>query len=450
MGEVEIHVGQILLSTQLAGMEATLKTTPSVNENSGGGDSKWVKNGGSDDYPLQLRTDAENDTVILPGLRLNAKLLYGGGLVYGRFKKNDKGELDWQYEYDLAIERWLRNTQMARQLFTLFYDIAFGAIAYPLFTKSVGGNSIAMMRLEHSRYMHCRLDKVDANGNHKYCFVSPDMGTSYFDEKKMQKYLVAPQYGTAEWVKKLAPGTSYVLPIKLVDTGRQNYPKPDWDSARSSNWVSISKSIAALNKGAIDNSMRPMWHIEIHQEFWPNYYGEEVWSKLFPPEKREKIKQYCDIIAKHLMGAENTGKYISSAILAPANQPEKLYHMLKITALENKVQLGSDGWYLTTSREASQHKVAAMSLTPSLMGIMPGDGGMGAGSGSNNRVELNQRVLMGVSEQDMFTNFMYHVAEVNGWPLDLVWTIKQGLITTLDSGAESSATSPMENTNSNG
>ena len=447
---MHIVSGSVLVTT--GGISSNVRTTPAVHENDGGKGAKWVLNGANDAYPNELRTDAEGDTVISPGLRLNAKLLYGGGLVYGRFKKLDSGKLDYQYEYLPQIEGWLRNTNISRQLFTMFYDLSFGGTAYLLFTKSFDGR-IRSVRVEHTRYTHCRLNEVNSNGEHTKCYVSPDMGTSSLDPQKVTEYAVAPNYDTVEWVKKLAPGKSYVMAIKAVDTGRQVYVKPDWDSARASDWVAISKSIAALNKSALNNSMRPLWHIKIHQDFWPNYYGEAAWKAWNDTQKRDKVKAYCDVLANELMGAENTGKYVASPVISSKLAPEKLIDMLTFTPLENKVQLGQDGWYLTTSREASQHKLSAMSLTPALTGMMPGDGGMGAGSGSNNRVELNQRVLMAVAEQDMYINWIYHVAEINGWPTDLVWTIKQGLITTLDTGAETTTTAPMNqpsNANNNG
>jgi hypothetical protein len=141
MSEVHIATGKVLLTTNVEGIDVRgeLRTSPAAHENDGSKQNKWVLSGSNDMYPNELRQDAESDTVILPGLRLNAKLLYGGGLTYGRFVAEDNGRLDWKFAYDPKIEQWMRGTNIARQLLTIFYDVKFGGMAYPLFTKSVDG-----------------------------------------------------------------------------------------------------------------------------------------------------------------------------------------------------------------------------------------------------------------------------------------------------------------------
>ncbi len=424
-------------SAAASGPKATPSAIEEVDLN-----TKFVKWGTDNTYPKQFQTDVESDTVILPGVRLNAKLLYGGGLVYGKIVPVDH-DLDWQYSRDLVIERWLRANNIARQLFMLFYDLSLINIAYPLFTLSADGKSIARMSMQYTRAINTRLSPVNAYGEHTMAFTHPDMGTSDFKNADAKQFKTAPSFNTVEWIRKnVKGGESFVVPIKGVDTGRQVYPMPDVESARKSKWVRISKTIAALNEAALLNGMRPMWHIEIHDSFWPNWVGAEVWASLEIDNKKAKIKEFNEAISKQLIGVENTGNYISSPMVSLPGVPDKILHLIKITPLENKMALGSDGWYLTTSREASQHKLSAMSLTPALTGMMPGDGGLGAGSGSNNRVELNQRVLMSVADQSMFLNWMYMVAEYNGWDEELEFVIKQGLVTTMDQGKETQTKLP--------
>lgn len=408
---------------------------------------EFVDWGETNDTPNLLKADLESSTVVTAGMRVASKLMYGGGLVYGTINL-DGGKRNWSYAYDIEVERWLRKSNVARQLFALLYDLSFAANAFPLFTKSADGKSIARLSTKHTRAMFTRLGRVNGYGEHDKVYVNPDFGTNFYKEENTKVYKCAPEYGTADWVReKVKPGESFVLPIKAIDTGRQNYAQPDWNSARVSNWISIGKSVAALNKAMMNNSMRPLWHIEIHPDFWVVKFTKEVWSAYSPAQKLDKIKEFQTDLANTLLGVDNAGAYIASSFAHEAGLPEKAYSLLKITALENKLLQGKDGFYLTTSREVSQHAVVSMGLDSAMLGTMPGDGGMGAGSGSNNRVAFNQRVLLSKADQDMVLNFMYMVAEVNGWNEAYEWVIEQGLITTLDAGAEAEKAKPLGNEN---
>jgi hypothetical protein len=401
--------------------------------------------GDMDDMPNLLKADLESSTVVTSGMRVASKVVYGGGVVYGKITV-DNGKRNWHYAYDAVIERWLRKNNFAKQLFTIFYDLSFTGNAFPLFTKSTDGKSIARVSTKHTRSMFTRLSKVNGYGEHAHAFVNPDFGTNYYNAENTKKYKCAPEYGTAEWIKEnIKPGESFIFPLKTVDSGRQNYSMPDWNSARTSNWISIGKSVAALNKAMMANSMRPLWHIEIHVDFWANMYGKDAWAAYAPAQKLEKIKEFQTNLANTLLGVDNAGAYIASHMPYEQGVPEKAFSLLKITPLENKLLQGKDGFYLTTSREVSQHAVVSLGLDSAMLGTMPGDGGMGAGSGSNNRVAFNQRVLLSKADQDMVLNFMYMIGDVNGWDEDYEWVIEQGLITTLDAGAEAQKTEPMAN-----
>lgn len=438
-GGVILSATNVLASTKPAGK---IKTTPSESEDPQKG-NEYVLWGESDDTPNNLKTEAQENTVLTAGMRLMAKLNYGGGLSYGNIVVKD-GKRNWDYAYEPQIQKWLRETNFPRHLFTLFYDIGQSGNAYLLFTKSQDGKSIARVTSEHTRPVFVRLDRVNKQGEHAKAFVNPDFGTSYLKPENTVTYPVCPTYDAAYWVKTaVKDGGSFILPQKLVDAGSQVYSTPDWNSARTSNWSSIAKSIALLNKAMLENSMRPLWHIEVHADFWPAYKGKEVWETLKndPKKRQATIEEFHNALSDKLMGAANAGCYIATPLAHEAGIPEKAFGLVKITPLENKLLQGKDGFYLTTSREASQHLVVSMGLDSAMMGTIPGDGGMGAGSGSNNRVAFNQRVLLAKADQDMFLNFMYMVAEVNGWP-DYEWLIDQGLITTLDAGAEATTPTP--------
>lgn len=408
---------------------------------------KYVDWGTNNDFPVKLRKEAETDTILLPGIRLSAKLLYGGGLSYGKFSYQD-GKRDWQYVEDKQVRKWLRDNNISRQLFMLLYDVCFYGSGYLMMTLSADGKQIARVSLKHSRASYVRLSPINRFGEHELAFINADYGTNSFVEDKTVTVKVAPEFGAVDWIKQnLKGGDSFILPIKSIDAVRQNYPQVDWYSSVAMGWSEIGKDIAKLNKAYLKNAIRPMWHVEVHPDFWPTRYGAEKWASASEKEKVAFIKDFHSDLSDILQGVDKSGGYISTPLAYVKGLQHEAFSLVKITSLENKVEKGKDGWYLNTSRESGQHKVVSLGLDSAMMGTIPGDGGMGAGSGSNNRVAFNQRVLLSKAEQDMYLNFMYLVSEYNGWDDDLEFTIEQGLITTLDSGAEASAPAAPANNN---
>jgi len=416
---------------------------------------KWAPWGSNDDVPNLLKKDAEQNTIVLPGIRLASKLIYGGGLSIGKTVIDEKGKRDWQYVKDKGVDKWMRANNFAKQLFSILYDITFYGNAFPMFTLSLDGKTITRLSVNHSRALFTRLSPINQYGEHEMAFINADFGNSSKKEGVTIELPAAPEFGAVQWIRnKVKPGKSFILPIKSIDAGRQNYSLPDWNSAREMKWLEIGKDIAALNKAYLANSMRPLWHIEVHPDFWPTRYGAEVWIKMSAELKKSHIDKFHSDLMSKLGGVDNAGSYISTPLAMLKGFPEKAYELVKITCLENKVDKGKDGWYLTTSREAGQHLVVSMGLDSAMMGTIPGDGSIGGGSGSNNRVAYNQRVLLSKPEQDMYLNFMYMVAEYNGWNEELEFVIEQGLITTLDQGGEATrAAAPADvpkNVNGNG
>lgn len=444
--ELVVDYSGVILSTKLNLTDGSKVPSMQSKDELLNTSKSYVPWGANDDFPNHLRKEAESDTIILPGIRIASRFLYGGGLAYGKLVVNE-GKRDWQYARDMEIEKWLRNSNVARQLMTIFHDIVFYANAFPMFTMSIDGKKIARISTQHSRAPWCRLSAVNTYGEHEHCFINPDRGTTSDNATNDGKKLkCAPQFGAVEWVReKISGGESFIVPIKAIDGGRQNYALPDWESARKMLWVKIGKDIARLNQAYLNNAMRPMWHVEVHPEFWKKRFGDELWDTLDAKQKIAKINEFHQDLHNKLSGVDNASTYISTPLSHVRGFEHQAFSLVKITYLENKTEKGKDGWYLTTSREAGQHKVVSLGLDSAIMGTIPGDAGMGAGSGSNNRVAFNQRVLMSNGDQTMYLNFMYMVAEINGWDPELEFIIEQGLITTLDAGAEASSPQPPAN-----
>lgn len=443
MHQTESGMSFIAISDPLVvtGLQSTemVKLPTSVNKNEDiTTATNYVTAGQNDNFPNKLIEAFEKDTVLTPTVRLAATLLYGGGIAIGQYQYvNNKR--DWQpYNYP-PFWKWAKATALNMQLFTILYDYCYFAIAYPMLTLSLDGKTIARVSTKNSRSKACRLGRKKANGEYDEVFINPDFGTSYFNKELTKSLKVIPEFAGAEWLKKNAkPGASYIFPIRRIDSGREYYPMPDGYSAISSGWVEIASLIAIYNKAVLKSGATFKWHIEVHPDYWPSRFGLK-WEQSSPTEKVEMMKEQVNEWKKALFGAENADAVIATAMKHVPGKNEETYSLVKITKLDNSTN-GKDGSYLNASREASQHKIIAMGMDPTLVGALPGDGGMGAGSGSNNRVAFNQRVLLSKADQDNVLQLMELIRDFNEWPETMEFAIDQGLITTLDAGAEAAVT----------
>lgn len=428
----------IVMTSQYSELPAPPKVEGSNDEDQTTS-SDFVYWGTNNDFARKLAADIEVDTVLLSGLRIASKLLYSGGVVTGKFDYTN-GKRDWIYVDAPEFRKWWRQNQFSSTMFSFIYDYVAWCSGSILCTMSQDGKTIARASNNLSRFINVRLGRIDPKtGWPTKAYINSDFGTSFYKVDKNKEVFVAPKYAAAEWIEanreKLA-GKSFLWVCQGTDLFRQYYPQSDFNSSVASGWVEMSKIIVIFNKALLENGMNLKWHAEVHPDFWPLKFGKDTWNSWRDEEKVAKMKDWFDELDKTLVGASNASGVFATAMMHIPGEPEKVYSLVKLTALDGKIGTGKEGAYLNTNREASQHKVIALGLDPAIVGALPGDGGMGAGSGSNNRVAFNQRVLLSKSDQDNLIEFFYFLRDVNGWDESLEFTIDQGLITTLDSGAE--------------
>lgn len=391
--------------------------------------------GGSDKFPIDLIGDAKKDTVILPGLRFKTEMQYGAGLSHGTISiDKTTGKETFVPQRVPEVISFLRNSNSAYTFYTIFYDLNFFGVAFPMFHLSKDGKSIVRMSTRGSRAKACRLGKADKYGNFNIVRVNADFGTSDRDPNADISYDCAPQQGLHEWLeeRKAKKNTKpFIFPVFLPDYGSTYYPTPDWNSARESKWLELSSQIAIFKSFMMKNQVSLQYHIEIHNEYWPTRFGREQWGKMSEEEKLNAAQDEFNEINDRLTKPENSGKSIMTSLGYSKNQPDKTYSLIKVTEIGHK--FSKDGTYIEDSKEASEHKISALGLHPEIIGAAPGQK-MGAGSGSGNRTAFNQRVYMSKGIQDFVAYPMYQVAQYNGWSPDLEFVFRNSLIETKDRG----------------
>lgn len=394
--------------------------------------------GDNDDFPVLLTADAEKDTVITPGIRFKSEMHYGGGVTSGKIEIEKGKEIFTPTRHEDFIDFQRRNN-IDHQLLLTFYDLNYQSFAAIQLVKSTDGKSIARYTLANTRAKHCRLSVRDKDGRSKWLYINADFGTEHYKKENTRKLPIAPEYDAAAWFKASKHEECVVI-VKIPDSGRQYYPVPDWNTSRKSEWYEISQSIAKFKKYLMQNQMSLKYHVEIHPEYWPLAFGADAWNNMDEDTRKEKVQAYVTEFADFMTKPEAAGKAWLTTMGMADHNPEKAYSHIKITELGSKIS--KDSAYIEDSLEASKHKMSSMGLHPELLGNTPSSQ-LGAGSGSGNRVAFNQRVGMSKPTQDLALWPLGIVRDYNGWDKEIIFRMRNSLITTLDKGAE--ATKPSAN-----
>lgn len=395
--------------------------------------------GTNDNYPNDVIKDAEKDTVILPGIRFKSDMHFGGGVGAGIIDVDANGKEIFRYERDPAFIQFKRANKLNQEVYLGLYDLNYFSTSVVLMALSEDRQKIVRYTHRLSRSSNIRLGRRDSYGNIKSVFVNPDFGTSEYQLANNKEYLVAPEFGAADWVAEKRPKVFAVV-MQVADSGRMYYPMPDWHTARNSEWMKISSAIAVFKKHLMQNQFSLKYHIKVHPQFWPQYFGAETWEGYSDAEKQANASEWLESLEEFFKGTEAAGNNLMTSMGEYLNnQGGSTFDMVEIEDISNR--FSKDGTYIEDSKEASEHKISALGLHPDIVGSSPGSR-IGSGSGSGNRVAFNQRVSMSRPIQDIVLSPLEIVRDFNGWNPELEFRIRESLITTLDTGA--AATKPEE------
>lgn len=404
----------------------------------------YVYQGASNDELIQNLTKAENDSVILPGIRFNASMYYGGGLAYGTLDidPTTKEEVITPI-VDKDIKSFLETSRIHEQLMMAFMDIEASGYAVLQFHFSKDHKKIAMVSCEFTRAPWCRFAKRNSEGNIPKVYLNANFGTQEHKADDDKEIECLPVFWDVDDITKLAKAykKSFAVILRVPDLRRQYYPRPDWNSVIDSGWYEVGQAIPKSKLHLLKNQFAIKYHIEIHKDYWHTRFGSVEWARMSDAEKQAAKKTELDTITTYLQGTDKIGSTFFSemfeAIGGTGNS--ELRSLIKINEMQFKT---ADGSFMKESNESSDHKLSALMIHPEIIGSAPGSK-MGAGSGSASRVAFNQRVSLSLFKQQLILDVFRVARDYNGWDPKLVFYIRNSLITTLDTGAEAVNPDPI-------
>jgi hypothetical protein len=413
----------------------SIVVTPSKNEDKAV-EKKWITSGTSDKVLNEYKNFAEKSTVIMPGLRFNAAMRFGGGIEYGKVEVVD-GEKRFVPVVIDEIEEFFERNKIDEQFFTSLLDLETFFFSVAQLGKNLKGDKIVRLTNQFTRASWCRFQRRDNQGNIPNVFVNADFGTGDYQESNTKPITCAPEFIEEEWFENFKKGNKkeFAVVCRNPDLGRNYYPVPDWYTSIESGWYDIAQLIAEAKKFMFKNQFAVKYHIKINPRYWEAIYGKEAWAKFSDKERSDKKKQELDRISSFCQGTENFGATFYTETMY-AHETQKFEGLIEFDELKN--DFSASGAFMKESNESSDHMLSSLLIHPDIIGNAPGST-LGSGSGSGNRVAFNQRVALSLINQMIALEPLRIVSRYNKWGVKFM--VRNSLITTLDTGA--SATKPQ-------
>lgn len=393
-----------------------------------------------------------------------ARALYGAGIVPGRITgiKDDNSEIFTPLDRDKekAIYKVLDQRRMFRFWMEYLQDWTWFANCFP---EAVFSNDCTeITHFVHQESCDSRFKQQDKDGNFSTIFMSKLWGASSdqfakFDPKKVIRGLInnpispdlippeflktfdaIDMYNALESAKAIAGRKkdqkglkSAILPVNYPSVNKTYYQVPAWDGARLAGWVEIAAKIPSLLKTLYNKAFRIRYHIEIPENYFSKKFGPEVWDGMTEEKQTQARKDLLTEMDKFLSGDENAFKsFISFFEIATVGKEE--YGRIKITVVEDKTNLDKE---MVTQSAADIQVLISMGVDPTIFSAGTIGTGQQRSGGSDKRESFLIYCALLNLERQVALEPIYLMRDFNGWDDDIVFRIRDTVLTTLDTGA---------------
>lgn len=410
----------------------TRVTTPIIKAE---GSSKMVSWGDNNDFPQQVIADVRKDPELPTLLNKAAKLIYSGGLMWGKVVKGADGLetlMPLEPAKDLTVREWVRRSNLNRYALEASVDLTWFRNVFPEVVLNVGRTEIIQICTQAAE--ECRWSIQSSNGLSETCFINANFPDETEDGPHTKKLPVLdPYFDPVENLRANTKGLNFIYPLSFPSPGSKHYQMADWNSIRESGWLAVSQAIPKFKKALLEKQLNIKYHIEISDKFWELKYPK--WS-TFNEEQRQGFKKTeLDNFQNMLAGAEKNGNSLVT-VFKSEFATGKEFSMWKITAIDDKIKTGQ---FLEEGKDASLYKSAAVGLHPALVGTMP-NSGLG-GAGSNIREAYNLNMVLVKPYQDLILEPINNLIKYyNNWDPEVEFRFRNSFMTTLDKGTETTKT----------
>ena len=396
--------------------------------------------GEDNDLPQQIIQKVEKSPDMSTGLLFNIQVGYGDGILPCRVQLDDKNKkqfipvLDNQ-EINDFFERNDIDGYLLEQLIDInyFYNVFSEIILDQEKPNERKVDQIRSKEAAFSRWakMNEKTGKIEW---HFYSAQWAEKKTPDKNEVELTPVLDGknPINDLMQRIgrKKMTDGKTkdekqyrYIVPGAFPTPGRTYYQKPYWYSIIESGWYDFATSIPEFKKYLLQNGMNIRYMIYLQDDYFTDIFNREGIKDKDAQKARIK-KEYAGL-NKFLTGLKNTGKAMVSFYKSSPNGEKK--YRIEIKPIENQQKGGE---YIEDSGEVSNMIAYTLGVHPSLIGAQPGKNSSFSGTDKRELFIIKQALLKPIRER--LLRPLYLVKKINKWPDDIIFTIPNIELTTLD------------------
>lgn len=396
--------------------------------------------GADNDIPQKIIQESKKSPIVSVGLPFNVSMIYGNGIVYGKYEQQGK-QLIFQERKDVKeINEFFENNDISRYMYEQCNDAAWFYNMFPEIAVSRNGNKI--VELYHREAAFTRYEEMNhKNGKLENVFYSAKWNDNPADKDIMVIPLLSPHNTVLDLQIRMGikPGNNgkkiqnpkhyrYIIPINIPTPGRSYYQRPAWYAIFDSGWFDFAVKIPSVKAALISNNMNIKYHVELSDDYFTRIFKSENISDPQKQEERMK-KEYTDL--NNFLGkSENSGKSVISFVRYDAQGKE--LRRMKINVLKKEI---TGGEYIEDSEESSNILSYGLGVHPSLIGANPGKNKNINGTEARELFIIKQAITKPI--RDRLLRPFYIIKKYNQWPDDIDFAIPNLVLTTLDQGTGS-------------
>lgn len=404
----------VSLSPDASSKPTTKISTPDIQ-------GSIIQNWGTNNLkPTEQRIKLEKTTTAYPLLIKIATTLFGRGPQYYTEVRTANG-IQRDYSSIEAIDQFLSSNDIDLIMLERWMDLKMYNNVFCEFIFNKKGDKI--VNITHQEAEFCRFGKIEDN------VIKEVLINSNWTDKPNDRTPVAflddYSINRDDIIKNFKK--KFITHNNLPSPGRTLYAVPQHIGLFEANgWLDYSISVPLLMNKINSNGFNLRYHIEIPHDYWEKVYKD--WNNKTESAKRILQDEKMDEMNTYLQGVDNAGKNFYSHFGIHQATGKELSGW-KITELKDPIKKDQ---FLTSLQEADMQTARAIGIDVSLANISTQSNTMGAGSGSDKRVGMDNTISASYAEQMIVLKPLKTVGIINGWPSNIKWTFEHIVPTSLN------------------
>lgn len=385
--------------------------------------------------PFEIIEEIDQSALLDPIIDRKVEILSSGGIMYGTTIIDGPKKI-FNPMIIPEIEDFLEKIEANRHIRESTIDYYTFKNTFTEMTVDVGRRVTGIYNNDASE---CRIGVQNTSGRRKgmidYIYVSADWRDNNSADTAEKTRAIDPYFDVAGQIRE-GRSFKYIIPDRLQTRGRKAYQRGPIENLMASGWLDISKAIPRWKSQIMDNQISIKYHIEVSEDYWMRKYPD--YTKLSASKQKDIERKEIAAFLKFFK--DKRGAALMTRF---KQQGGHEYSDWKITVIGGDKKQFGEAAYIEDDVQSGYVITRGMGMPPILIGVAPGKGGMGAGSGSDFREAYNAYLLGCKADQRHILRPYYYAANVNGWNdryggpnKRLEWIFENYHLSTLDHGRE--------------